>query len=50
MARITPAASMLGPYAGPLKKGVAPRCSVSRRKGITCARRKGTSTKIPHSP
>ena len=26
---------MLGPYAGPEKKGVTPRCSLSRKKGIT---------------
>ena len=50
IARMTPAASMLGPYAGPVKNGVAPRSSVSRRNGITCSRSSGSSTKIPHSP
>ena len=50
IARITPAVSMLGPYAGPLNNGVAPRCNVSRRNGITVVRMTGTSTKMPHNP
>ena len=50
IARISPAASTLGPYAGPAKNGVAPRCSVSRRNGITCSRMSGTRTNTPHSP
>ena len=50
IARMIPAASMLGPYAGPEKSPVLSRCRVSRRKGITGSRSTGRSTKIPHSP
>ncbi len=50
IARISPAASMLLPYVGPLKSGITPRCSVSRRKGITSSRSSGISTKMPQSP
>ena len=50
IARMSPAASMLDPYAGPENSGNTPRCSVSRRNGITYSRRIGMRTKIPHSP
>ena len=50
IARISPAASTLGPYAGPAKKGVDPRCSVSRRKGISPVRSIGTRKKTPQRP
>jgi hypothetical protein len=50
IARISPAASTLGPYAGPLKKGVAPRCRVSRRNGMMVERSSGSRKNTPHRP
>ena len=46
--RRTPPASMLGPYTGPLKRGIQPRYFVTGF--MSPSRRTGTRTKIPHSP
>jgi len=48
IARSTPAASMLGPYTGPLKKGIQPTVFVTGF--MNPSRRIGTRTKIPHRP